>query len=81
MSATTEVTVGAKGRVVLPHAIRMELEIHEGTKLHVSVVDGALMVIPIRSARESLHAMFANVGHSMAEELMAERHADADQNQ
>lgn len=77
MSDTHRVSVGPKGRVVIPAVIRRELGIEEGSEL-VALVEGAAVVLVPRSAIKSrLRSMFADVGVSMREELIAERRADA----
>lgn len=77
MSDTNVVSVGPKGRVVIPAVIRRELGIEEGSEL-VALVEGAAVVLVPRSAIKSrLRSMFADVGVSMREELIAERRADA----
>ena len=77
MSDTSVVSVGPKGRVVIPAGIRRRLRIEEGTEL-VALVEGEAVVLVPRSAIKSrLRSMFADVGASMREELLAERRAEA----
>jgi len=77
MSDTALVSVGPKGRVVIPAGIRRELGIEEGSEL-VALVEGQAVVLVPRSAiRSRLRSIFAEVGVSMREELVAERRADA----
>ena len=77
MSDTNVVAVGRKGRVVIPADIRRQLRIDEGSEL-VALVEGEAVVLVPRSAIKSrLRSMFANVGVSMAGELIAERRAEA----
>lgn len=77
MSDTNVVAVGRKGRVVIPADIRRQLGIDEGSEL-VALVEGEAVVLVPRSAIKSrLRSMFANVGVSMAGELIAERRAEA----
>jgi AbrB family looped-hinge helix DNA binding protein len=77
MSVTSVVSVGPKGRVVIPAEIRRELDIHEGSEL-VALVEGEAVVLVPRSAIKSrLRSMFAGVESSMRDELIAERRADA----
>jgi len=77
MSDTSVVSVGPKGRVVIPAGIRRELGIEEGSEL-VALVEGEAVVLVPRSAVKSrLRSIFAGVGVSMREELIAERRADA----
>jgi AbrB family looped-hinge helix DNA binding protein len=77
MSDTAIVSVGPKGRVVIPASIRRELGIMEGSEL-VALVEGAAVVLVPRSAiKARLRSIFANVPASMREELIADRRADA----
>lgn len=78
MSVTSVVSVGPKGRVVIPAAIRRELDLTEGSEL-VALVEGEAVVLVPRSAIKSrLRSMFADVGVSMRDELIAERRAEAE---
>ena len=71
------VSVGPKGRVVIPAEIRRELEIQEGTEL-VAMVEGEAVVLQPRSAiKARLRSMFAEVPTSLRDELMADRRAVA----
>jgi AbrB family looped-hinge helix DNA binding protein len=77
MSDTSVVAVGPKGRVVIPAGIRRRLGIEEGSEL-VALVEGEAVVLVPRSAIKSrLRSLFAAVGVSMRQELIAERRADA----
>lgn len=77
MSDTTVVSVGPKGRVVIPAEIRRELGIQEGSEL-VAMVEGAAVVLVPRSAvKARLRSIFADVTTSLREELIADRRAAA----
>jgi AbrB family looped-hinge helix DNA binding protein len=77
MSDTTVVSVGPKGRVVIPARIRRELDIREGSEL-VALVEGEAVVLVPRSAiRSRLRSMFADVPVSLRGELLADRRAAA----
>lgn len=77
MSDTSVVSVGPKGRVVIPVEIRRELGIGEGSEL-VAMVEGAAVVLVPRSAvKARLRSMFADVTTSLREELIADRRAAA----
>jgi AbrB family looped-hinge helix DNA binding protein len=77
MSDTGVVSVGPKGRVVIPAGIRHELGIREGSEL-VALVEGQAVVLVPRSAiKERLRSIFAATPDSMREELIAERRAEA----
>lgn len=63
--------------MVIPADIRRQLGIGEGSEL-VALVEGEAVVLVPRSAIKSrLRSIFADVGGSMREELMAERRAEA----
>jgi AbrB family looped-hinge helix DNA binding protein len=77
VSDTKVVSVGPKGRVVIPAGIRRELGIGEGSEL-VAIVEGqAVVLVPRPAIRSRLRSIFADVGVSMREELIAERRAEA----
>ena len=77
MSDTSVVSVGPKGRVVIPAGIRHQLGITEGSEL-VALVEGEAVVLVPRSAIKSrLRSIFADVGTSMRQELIDERRAEA----
>ena len=77
MSVTSVVSVGPKGRVVIPAEIRRELDIREGSE-RVALVDGEAVVLVPRSAIKSrLRSIFAGVETSMRDQLIAERRAEA----
>jgi AbrB family looped-hinge helix DNA binding protein len=77
MSDTNVVSVGPKGRVVIPADIRRRLGIDEGSEL-VALVEGQAVVLVPRSAIKSrLRSMFADVKVSLVDELLAERRAEA----
>lgn len=77
MSDTNTVTVGPKGRVVIPVEARRALGLVEGSEL-VAIVEGdAVVLLPRHAVKARLRAMFANVRGSMAAELIEERRAAA----
>jgi AbrB family looped-hinge helix DNA binding protein len=77
VSDTSVVSVGPKGRVVIPADIRRELGIGEGSEL-VALVEGPAVVLVPRSAIKSrLRSMFADIGTSMRDELLEDRRAAA----
>ena len=77
MSDTGVVSVGPKGRVVIPAGIRRELGIEEGSEL-VALVEGeALVLVPRSAIKTRLRSMFAATAGSMRDELIADRRADA----
>jgi len=77
MSDTGVVSVGPKGRVVIPAGIRRALGIEEGSEL-VALVEGEAVVLVPRSAiKARLRSIFAPTAESMRDELIAERRAEA----
>jgi AbrB family looped-hinge helix DNA binding protein len=65
--------VGEQGRMVIPAELRKELGLEVGTEL-VATVEGDRLVLETSSAiLARLQAQFAQVGGSMANELIAER--------
>ena len=77
MSVTNVVTVGPKGRVVIPVEVRRKLDIGEGTELVAMVEGDAVVLLPRHAVRTRLRSLFAGVGTSMADELIDERRAAA----
>lgn len=77
MSDTDVVEVGPKGRVVIPAAIRRQLGIERGTRLTVLVDGEAVVFVPRQAVERRLHAIFAGLPSSMAQELIDERRAEA----
>jgi AbrB family looped-hinge helix DNA binding protein len=73
LSDTHSVTVGPKGRVVVPAPIRRELGLDEGSELVAMVHDGAVVLMPRSVAKARLRALFRHVRGSLADELIAER--------
>jgi len=77
MSVTSVVSVGPKGRVVIPAAIRRTLDLREGSEL-VALVEGEAVVLVPRSAIKSrLRSIFADVPVSLRDELIADRRTEA----
>lgn len=77
MSDTSIVSVGPKGRVVIPAEIRRELDIREGSEL-VALVEGeAVVLVPRAAIKSRLRSIFADVPVSMRKELIDERRLDA----
>jgi AbrB family looped-hinge helix DNA binding protein len=77
MSDTGVVSVGPKGRVVIPAGIRRTLGIEEGSEL-VALVEGEAVVLVPRSAiKTRLRSIFAATADSMRDDLIAERRAEA----
>jgi AbrB family looped-hinge helix DNA binding protein len=80
MSRSEQVTVGDRGRVVLPASIRTELGLKAGTRmLATTEEDGSVRLQPYRTIAARARGMFADLapGVSLADELIAERRAEA----
>jgi AbrB family looped-hinge helix DNA binding protein len=73
------VTVGRKGRVVVPAEIRRELGIEEGTELIARVEGDGIVLEPRSAATRRLRSLFAHIPRdvSLADELIAERREEA----
>ena len=77
MSVTNVVTVGPKGRVVIPVEVRRALGRTEGSELVALIEGDAVVLLPRSSVRDRLRSLFAGVEGSMAGELMGARRAAA----
>jgi AbrB family looped-hinge helix DNA binding protein len=73
------VTVGERGRVVLPSAVRRELDLKPGTHMLLSTEqDGSVRLRPYRAVAEQSRGLLRDLpGESMVDELLAERRAEA----
>ncbi len=80
MSDTGVVSVGPKGRVVIPAEIRRQLGIEEGSELVAMVEGEAVVLVPRSAIRTRLRSIFADTSASMRDELLAERRAEAARN-
>jgi AbrB family looped-hinge helix DNA binding protein len=77
MSDTNVLSVGPKGRVVIPVEIRRQLGLEEGSQL-VALVEGeGVLLLPRDAVKVRLRGIFAGVRTSMAEELIRDRRAAA----
>jgi AbrB family looped-hinge helix DNA binding protein len=74
------ITVGDRGRLVLPSAVRRELDLKPGTHMLLSTEnDGSLRLRPYRAVAEQSRGLLRRLpGGSMVDELLAERRAEAD---
>lgn len=73
--------IGAGGRVVIPVEMRNGLGVVEGDTLLARLIDGELRLISQRGALRKAQALVRQVvpeGVSLADELIAERRAEAD---
>ena len=68
------------GRLQLPSDVRRELGLADGDQVVMRVIDGELYVRPRRDVLKRIQAMlqpYAPVDGSVADELIAERRAEA----
>jgi len=80
MAHTEQVTIGDRGRVVLPSSIRSALGLAAGTRMLVSAEDdGSLTLRPYRTVAEASRGVFSDLvkDGSLVDELLAERRAEA----
>jgi len=77
MSDTHVLSVGPKGRVVIPVDIRRRLGIEEGSQLVALVEGDGVLLLPRAAVKERLRRLFAGVSASMAGELVSDRRAAA----
>ena len=81
MAHKGQVTIGDRGRIVLPSSIRSALGLEPGTRMLVSAEDdGSLTLRPYRAVAEESRGLFSGLvkGGSLVDELLAERRAEAD---
>lgn len=73
------ITIGERGRLVLPSSVRRELNLKPGTQMLLSTEqDGSLRLRPYRLVAEQNRGVLRDLaGGSMVEELLAERRAEA----
>lgn len=84
MSHTEQVTIGDRGRLVLPSSIRSALGLTPGTRMLLSTEeDGSLRLRPYRAVAEENRGRYANLtaGGSLVDELVTERRAEAEREQ
>jgi AbrB family looped-hinge helix DNA binding protein len=77
MRDTYVVSVGPKGRVVIPASIRRELSIGEGSALVAMVEGGGVLLLPRSEVKRRLRGMFADVRVSLSQELISDRRREA----
>jgi AbrB family looped-hinge helix DNA binding protein len=84
MSHTELVTVGDRGRLVLPSSIRSALGLKPGTRMLVSTeADGSVRLRPYRVVADESRGLFADLTESgsLVDELIAERRAQAERDE
>ncbi len=77
MSDTSTVSVGPKGRVVIPVEIRRRLGLEEGSQLVALVEGDGVLLLPRAAVKRRLRGIFAGIGASMSDELIRDRRAAA----
>ncbi|HET9209901.1 MAG TPA: AbrB/MazE/SpoVT family DNA-binding domain-containing protein [Thermoanaerobaculia bacterium] len=77
--SSTTVAIGPQGRLVVPAEIRRELGFSPGDVLIATVEDGRLVLQKRETVLRRLRQRFAHIpaGVSLADELLAERRAEA----
>ncbi|MGH2365452.1 MAG: AbrB/MazE/SpoVT family DNA-binding domain-containing protein [Chloroflexota bacterium] len=76
------ITLGARGRMVLPAPVREQLHLRGGERLLVRVDDdGSIRLISYRAIAEANRGLFADLApeRSLVAELIADRRAEASQ--
>ena len=77
---STNLTLAANGRVVIPAAMRAALGLKAGARIVARVEDGAIVLEAIEASIRRAQAMvapYATAGVSAVDELIAERRAEA----
>ncbi len=75
----SQVTIGERGRLVLPSTVRRELDLKPGTRMLLSAEeDGSLRLRPYRVVAAQNRGLLRDLpGDSMVDDLLAERRAEA----
>lgn len=77
----TSLALDQAGRLVLPAAVRKALGLKPGSRLILSVEGQVVKLTPMREAIRRAQAILATYrpkdGHSVADDLVAERRAEA----
>jgi AbrB family looped-hinge helix DNA binding protein len=70
-----QITIGDRGRIVLPAAVRAQLGLEPGTRMLVSAEqDGSVRLRPYRSVADRHRGILAGLGDgAMVDDLIAER--------
>ena len=80
VSHNEQVTIGERGRLVLPASVRSALGLKPGTRMLLSTEDdGSLRLRPYRTVADESRGLYADLanGTSLVDELLAERRAEA----
>jgi len=77
MRDTSVVSVGPKGRIVIPAEIRRRLRLEEGSELVAMLEGDGVLLLPREAVKRRLRRLFAGVKTSLADELVRDRRAAA----
>ena len=77
MSDTSILSVGPKGRIVIPVEFRRRLGLAEGSQLVALIQDDGVLLLPRQAVKKRLRDLFAGVDGSLSAELVADRRAAA----
>ena len=84
MSHKEQVTIGERGRLVLPASVRSALGLKPGTRMLLSTEDdGSLRLRPYRAVADESRGLYADLakGSSLVDALIGERRAEAEQDE
>jgi AbrB family looped-hinge helix DNA binding protein len=74
------ISLGERGRIVLPAQLRRRLDLHPGDRLIVTVEEeGGFRVVSARELARRMRGLYRDLapGRSLADELIAERREEA----
>ena len=74
------ISLGERGRIVLPAQLRRRLDLHPGDRLIIRVDDeGGFRVVSARELARRLNGLYRDLapGRSLVDELIAERREEA----
>ena len=80
MAHSEQITIGDRGRLVLPARVRHELGLKPGTRMLLSTeTDGSLRLRPYRAVAEESRGLLAKLAArtSLVDELLAQRRSEA----
>jgi AbrB family looped-hinge helix DNA binding protein len=80
MAHTEQITIGDRGRLVLPSRLRRELGLKRGTRMLLSAeADGSLRLRPYRAVADEGRGLLARLVRegSLVDELLEQRRGEA----